>query len=296
MVKIMGVDFSGAQDEKKSDTWLAQGRLEGNAFNLETCHPIIRADLTAKLKSLKGPAVVGMDFPFSVPVEFARCWQPAAWTMPDLWEQAAKTSPVEFRKRVNCFLNCLNCDIAQNARALCRCRKEPRRPEDPPHSFSPFHQKGTDMVPMTHRGMKMLHSIWDAKSPNKPLWIPPLPKCQPRAKSHIVLLEVMPGATLDSLGIKRTGAKGGGAAELREKILTELRSKANEWGIEVRFSRKSDLYQTCRANDDALDAVVAAITAAMWHIEPQQFHRPEDIAGVDWETVMLEGWLYAPER
>ena len=289
MTTIIGVDFSGAKPET-GKTWIAEGSLsDGGLLTLNSCHPITRSDLTAKLQALNEPAVAAMDFPFSVPVEFVRCWQPTARTMPALWEQAANTSSVDFRKRVNYFLTC--CDVARGYRALCSCKKEPRRPSDPQKSFSPFHQKGTDMVPMTHRGMKMLHSLWDTKSPNKPLWIPPLPKCQPTAKGHIVLLEVMPGATLDSLSIKRTGAKGGGAAELRGKILTELRSRANEWGIKVRFSRRLDLYQTCRANDDALDAMIAAITAALWCIGV-----PARIDPADCPESLLEGWMYVPQR
>lgn len=281
-MRIIGVDFSGAQDQKKSATWLAQGRLEGGVLTLETCHPIIRDDLTAWLKSLDKPAVVGMDFPFSVPEVFARCWRPSARKMPDLWAAAAGTDWPDFRALRDHFCT---------PRSLM-----PTRNYDPAGSYSPLKWDGNpNMVPMTFWGMRMLHSLWNAKSPNNPLWIPPLPKCQPTAKGHIVLLEVMPGITLDRLSIKRTGAKKGGASELRRKILRELRSKANEWGIKVRFSHKPDLYQTCRANDDALDSVVAAITAAMWHKDEERFHSPEDVAGIDWETVMLEGWLYAPK-
>ena len=288
-MRIIGVDFSGANPET-GKTWVAEGSLsDGGLLTLNSCHPIIRADLTAKLQSLKDPALAAMYFPFSVPGEFANYWQRSkvlddGWEMPNLWSAAAHLT-----LRWDKFKG------LQTALRLEKFKREPKRIGDPPESKSPLHTVSPNMVPMTFKGMQMLNRLWlDARKSNKPLRIPPLHP-DPEQDS-ITLLEVMPGATLDSISIKRTGAKGGGAAELREKILMELRSKLNEWGIEVRFSRRSDLYQTCRANDDALDAVVAAVTATMWHKDPQQFRHPEDVDGIDWKTVRLEGWLYAPKK
>ncbi len=65
---IIGVDFSGAATEGK--TWICEGKLVGSELCLTDCLPITRSELTDKLKKLKGPIVVAMDFPFSMPEEF----------------------------------------------------------------------------------------------------------------------------------------------------------------------------------------------------------------------------------
>ena len=43
IVHILGVDFSGAQDDR--NTWLAEGFLEGNRLSLESCRPVSRHEL-----------------------------------------------------------------------------------------------------------------------------------------------------------------------------------------------------------------------------------------------------------
>lgn len=285
-MRIIGVDFSGAQDEKKSATWLAQGRLEGGVITLETCHPIIRADLTAKLQVLDEPATVAMDFPFSVPVEFANYWQRSkvlddGWEMPNLWAAAAHLT-----LRWDKFKD------LQSALRLEKFKREPNRIGDPSESFSPLHTTNPNMVPMTFRGMAMLHDLW-GRLPHGTIWVPPLP--EPPGYS-ITLLEVMPGATLRSLNLlpAYNGYKDGkDALENRRGILTTLPNQVEQLGLNL-DGLPDALTQTCRANDDALDAVVAAITAAIWAEFPAAFRHPPQLGHPDYQAALLEGWLYAP--
>lgn len=287
-MRIIGVDFSGAERENKSATWLAQGRLEGNTFTIEHCHPIIRADLTHKLASLDGPAVVGMDFPFSVPEGFANFWREQhhcsfnqCERMPDLWAAASAEKRVGFEGIAGRF----------EGMAFRKCDHYV------PGAKSPLKAKGNPiMLPMTFQGMKMLHQLWQGSETGKTgrqLRVAPLHSdLNPDA---VTLLEVMPGATLDHLGIRRTGYRGEAVSETRQRVLTKLLCKARALGVPVKFTDRAGLYQTIRANDDARDAVVAAITAALWDKDKSLFHRPEDVDGLDWKKVKLEGWLYAPK-
>ena len=285
-MRIMGVDFSGARDEKKSATWLAQGRLEGNAFNLETCHPIIRADLTAWLRDLNEPAVVGMDFPFSVPVEFAQfCHRqipgifPDGGEMPGLWAAADNTEWQEF--------------LGLREQFMVQHAYLPMRMCDPPTAYSPLQKAPINMVPMTFRGMLLLNGIFAGQTANSVLVLPlaaPRPGVGPYTTT---LLEVMPGVTLRRLNLlpAYNGYKGGRyALENRQAILTALPNLVEQRGLNL-AGLPYALTQTCRANDDALDAVVAAITAALWSIGV-----PSRIEPAECPLAPLEGWMYEPRQ
>ena len=82
-MEILGVDFSGAQLD--NNTWIAHGRFDANELVLVSCLPVSRSQLSRLLEALPGGAVASLDFPFSVPLDFARFWRPEARSMPDLW-------------------------------------------------------------------------------------------------------------------------------------------------------------------------------------------------------------------
>ena len=276
-MRIIGVDFSGAQYERKSATWLAQGRLEGKVLTLETCHPIIRADLTDWLRDLDEPAVVGMDFPFSVPVEFANFWCPQIiaqnGSMPDVWATTARLRLGDFKARRRSFAGM------------------PIRPCDPQGSLSPLNVR---MMPMTFWGMRMLNRLWAMSEAGRTVMpVRVLPLHPDPERDSLTLLEVMPGATLGILNLlpAHKEYKGRGyVLEDRQAILTALPNLVAQLGLNL-AGLPDALTQTCRANDDALDAVIAAITAALWSIGiPAQ----RDPAGCP--DAELVGWMYVPQQ
>lgn len=264
---IIGVDFSGAEPET-GKTWIAEGSLSDDGLlTLTCCHPITRADLTNKLATLRHPAVVAMDFPFSVPMKFAPRLSGDAQNMVDLWAKVSCTNQEVFNRLRDSF--------------VLEGTKAPPRKYDPKGSFSPLSITPINMVPMTFWGMRMLNDLYPGPA-DKPIWVPPL-QCPP-TKPHITLLEVMPGATLRRLGLPYRGYKGGqNPLKTRDKILRELSQKV------ISLTPLPHLLTlTCRANDDALDAVVAAITAALWHTDKSLFcHPPEQDS-----DVLLEGWMW----
>lgn len=289
-MRIIGVDFSGARADR--NTWLAEGELERrepevDVFTIGDCRRIRRAALTDELAGLSKPAVVAMDFPFSVPVEFANFWQgidvlAAGWEMPNLWAAAAD----------------LRWDTFTDLRTTLRLDDfvgEPKRYCDPPESFSPLHTARPNMVPMTFRGMAMLHDLC-GRLPHGTIWVPPLPELP---GYNITLMEVMPGATLRSFGLPYTGYKNtpgltqeraGQRGEVRRYILNELPQRINP--LTVRLPEV--VSEICLVNDDALDSVVAAITAALWVIDRERFIMPPEQGHPNYAQVMLEGWLYIP--
>lgn len=281
-MRIIGVDFSGAEPET-GKTWIAEGVLsDSGLLTMNSCHPITRSDLTDKLAALREPAVVAMDFPFSVPKKFAKFWREhhhcsfnqCEW-MPDLWSAASAEKRVGFERIAGRF----------EGMAFRKCDHYV------PGAKSPLKAKGNPiMLSMTFQGMKMLHQLWQRSAAGETrgrLRVAPLhPGSDPDA---VTLLEVMPGATLRRLGLDYRGYKGGqNPLKTRDKILRELSQKM------ISLTPLPHLLTlTCRANDDALDAVIAAITAALWHENQGIFRHP---AGQELQTAQLEGWLYAPQN
>ena len=268
-MNILGVDFSGARSDQ--NTWLARGRLDGRGLTLHECLPITRAQLTRLLADTPGPMVAALDFPFSVPRKFARCWRPSAAAMPDLWAAASEMDLSQFLALRDRFV------------AL---HGEPKRLADTyfPECYSCLHLANPNMVPMTFRGMQMLHQLWQAGVGA----VPPLPGSDGPPR---VLLEAMPGAALRALGLPYKGYKKGvRALELRRTILDRLADSSS-----VKIARLARFRELCLSNHDGLDSVVAAVTAALWARGPGLFYCPPREESPDFDpAVMLEGWLYAP--
>ena len=287
-MQILGVDFSGAQTDR--NTWLARGSLRDEILSLNSCRSVSRAELTDELAKCAGPTVAALDFPFSVPREFARFWQPEEApifeTMPDLWAAAAGMDWNDFSALRDAF-------VARYGELKRSC--------DPPESYSCLHRVNPNMVPMTFRGMQMLHRLWAGNTAN-PMSAPPLPdrsrpdrsrpnRSRPDLGPDTVLLEVMPGALLRRMGLPFKGYKNGARAPaLRRQILEDLPQKATPVIVSL-----AEMRELCLAHHDGLDAVVAAIAAALWAIDPSRFPAPPTKGHPDYDpAVLLEGWLYAP--
>lgn len=266
-MRIIGVDFSGAKSD--SNTWIAQGVLDERGLTLQSCNPISRARLTETLANLTSLAIVALDFPFSVPLSFAKYWAADSTRMPDLWDAASDIALEKFIEARDAF-------VAEHG--------EPKRICDSyyPESFSCLHKTNPNMVPMTFYGMRMLGELWKAGCA-----VPPL---EPSDAQRPVLLEVMPGAALRAFNLPFKGYKGGrNALELRRQILDGLPKCSS-----VPIVNLDEFREYCFANDDCLDAVVAALAASLWATDPKMFRVPDEAAGDELNVALLEGWLYAP--
>ncbi|MYC30851.1 MAG: DUF429 domain-containing protein [Chloroflexi bacterium] len=276
MTKIIGVDFSGARGD--NNTWATFGNLDGQDLTLESCARITRAELTRTLAECRGPTVAALDFPFATPKAFADYWLPGSAAMPELWSAAAELEYDDFLGLRDRFVALYG---------------EPKRACDPPESYSCLHMVNPIMLPMTFRGMQMLNRLWFGDTRN-PVSVPPLPEHSRQEGDGVTeLLEVMPGAVLRRLGLPFKGYKGGAkAGERRRRIVSELPTLAAP--IAFNFGEFEGI---ALKSHDALDSVVAAVAAALWSIDRERFPQPpvEGKRGYD-PIVLLEGWLYAPER
>jgi hypothetical protein len=101
----------------------------------------------------------------------------------------------------------------------------------------------------------------------------------------------MPGAALKALGLPYKGYKNGTRKlQLRREILDGLSLRSS-----VPIENLEEFREQCLDSHDCLDAVVAAVVAALWVRDRASFRHP---AGVDQgqldPTTLIEGWLYAP--
>ena len=271
-MKILGVDYSGAKTDDR--TWMASGFLDQGSLVLQDCRSVRRAELAEMLVSLDQGSVAALDFPYSVPKDFAHFWQPGVTSMPDLWAAAAMMDLAQFMAYRDDF-------VARYGEPKRRC--DLRFPE----CYSCLHKANPNMVPMTFHGMQMLGPLWRAGCV-----IPPL---ESRKPEKAVLLEAMPGAALKAMNLPYKGyKKGTNALRLRQRILDGLEERS---GVGIKnLDRFRDL---CLGSDDALDSVVAALTATLWALDPSVFWHPslegsgQGTTGPD-AVALLEGWLYAP--
>ena len=267
-MEILGVDYSGARTDDR--TWMTRGFMDRGNLVLQDCRMVRRAELADMLVSLDQGSVAAMDFPFSVPQKFAQFWQPDATRMPDLWAAAATMDLAQ-------FMACRDDFVARYGEPKRRC--DLRFPE----CYSCLHKANPNMVPMTFHGMQMLEPLWQAGCA-----VPPL---EPRLPQKALLLEAMPGAALRALNLPYKGyKKGTNALRLRQRILDGLEERS---GVGIKnLDRFRDL---CLGSDDALDSVVAALTATLWALDASVFWQPSFTGDNGPDAVaLLEGWLYAP--
>ena len=274
MATIVGVDFSGARDDK--NTWMTRGRLGSDAYlELEGVWRVRREELDRLLLVLPTPAVAALDFPFGVPAAFAARLGDArpVQAMPDVWDVVAEMTLDDFWASRNEFV---------------AARGEPKRSGDLRHhleSYSPLHSVNPNMVPMTFHGINLMRRWHQGQSAR--WYVPPL-SAPSNTDDVVTLLELMPGALLKSLGLPYKGyKKGRRSQELRNVILDNL---VNESGVAI--PNLASVRDDCLANDDCLDSVVAAVGAAMWARDPVRFRHPTDDEMPD---AQLEGWIYVPK-
>lgn len=268
----MGVDFSGAgEDDRVGNTWITRGELVQREFTIEQSEPVSRNYLEANLGAVE---VAGLDFPFGVPSEIVAALglDLEIATMPDVWQVVAQIE-------LNMFEELLPRNARGNALQVRRLGDQHY-----PVAMSPLNIR---MIPMTFRGMQLLHRLWTLEDAN--FRVPPL---EPNERNGTVLLEVMPGAALQAFGFDPRNYKNNKGPNCmvnlanRQNILRELAQTS-----EIGLPNLADYRDRYIFNDDALDSLAAAVVACKWQLG-DVFQVPENDAEL--AAAILEGWLYAP--
>lgn len=268
----IGVDYSS--QERKQKTWVAIGRRTFMGYELQRLEAIGREALPDLLLEFASHRVlIGLDFPFSWPVGFIthllgeapRSWQALVRAVDEEW------SPSKLKRKRSSYVN----------------RKGPalRLTDTYLGTTSPLQDTYPDLWNMVQSGMPIL-----SKRPQT-YRVLPFERLEP---SHSSIVEVAPEVTLQKMGIPHTQYHGESDVPLerRAEILRQLRLSNL-----VALDTADPLYKLALESDDALDAIICALTGTF-------FSADASTSGItlampspnEMRRVSLEGWIYAPTQ
>ncbi len=276
--KVAGADCSGSK-EVPNETWLAQGVLSGNKFEISQIHKVGMHSLSKELTGMSDLAAIGLDCPFSLPAEFltflaAQLELETFQSWQSLAEQIVFMPFERFQELAKTF------------------KKEPKRVTDKlscAQALSPLHRGFPSMIQMTYYGIRMLASL----DPKKFYVLP----FQETAEKAAAVIEVYPRAALKCLGLPDSGYK---SKEKKDKDkMQSARHKILHGLVNLQSNEKyrncpkliinSKLEHVCVDIDHALDALLACYATALWLDRPANCADPFDANEAD---VLLEGWIY----
>jgi hypothetical protein len=244
VIRILGVDFSGASDAGRK-IWIAEGRTDCNgALGLRSCVPAIdlpggglspgeaTAALVRHVAGL-GDARVGCDFPFSLPRDLLK---KATWRAFALRYSADYTDAEAFR-------------------ASMRARPE-----------ATGLKRATDRVAKTpfdaHNLRLYRQTWWGIAGVLAPLVAGRRAVVQPQQSSRPdvpSLIEICPASTLKSIGLYSSyKGKGPALRKARGRILDHLVDR----GVLAAPARRLRTLLLENQGGDALDAVIGAVATA----------------------------------
>jgi hypothetical protein len=281
---VGGVDFSGAK-EAPNETWLAIGNLSSMGVEIVDLQRIGSHKLLNQLAA--GPPLIalGLDFPFSLPIDFAQFIAekqslPSFQSWQELAECLAFISFEQFISLVDQF------------------GKETKRHTDKlskPVAQSPLHRGNPSMVQMTFQGIRLLASLDPAKFSIAPFQKDDRAKCQ--------VLEVYPSASLNSFRLPCRGYKSKEKKDqdavfaARKSMIRQLMQLRETGDVALKDVPRLDMSTQMESNaitsDDAFDAIVACYTAATLVDAPRYFSDPFETDNLD---VLIEGWIFQPDK
>lgn len=280
---IVGADCSGSK-ETPNETWIAVGNLVGNHLEVTKLQKVGMHALGAELAAL-APAAAGLDFPFSLPVDFLKF-------MAEKFERSSYQSWQEVAEQL------VFTPYEQFLELTTTFKKEPKRFTDASscaQAASPLHRVNPSMVQMTYHGMRVLAQL----NPKKFAVLP----FQDVFDECCSVYEVYPRAILKCLNLQDTGYKSKDKKDvakmqsIRHKILHALVAlKDSRKDLPADFPRlefPKKLEHLVVDSDHALDGLVACYGTAILAATPELFHDPFSSDNLD---VLLEGWIYEPVK
>ena len=279
--KVAGADCSGSKDVP-NDTWLAIATLTGaNRLEVSQVNKVGMHALGKELSAISDLAVVGLDCPFSLPMEF-------------LEYLAHHLTVAEFQSWQEIAEKIVFMDFEQFSDLVKAFKREPKRLTDKKscaQAISPLHRGNPSMIQMTYHCMRVLAML----DPKKFYVLP----FQDEFEKGSAVIEVYPRATLKCLGLTETGYKSKDKKEhdkmqsARHKILHGLLSlqKLSTYKDCPVLVLGNKVEQHCVDSDHALDALLACYAAALWLNNPGSYVDPFAVGDAE---ILLEGWIYEP--
>lgn len=278
---IFGVDYSGAS-AVPNNTWLATGRMSTIGLEIIDVRKVGSQGLKDELIKHKG-AAVGIDSPFSLPVEFLHY----------MARKEQRTPYQSFQEMAQALFQLGQTGFIELAKEF---KREPKRVTDKwkgSLAISPLHRGNPSMVQMTYQCIQLL-----AMLPADRFYALPF---QDEIKGGCAVIEVYPRDTLRFFQLKENGYKSKDKKDepqvtsVRHEIIHSLLEIKEKRGLTYRNVPKLNLNKnilTSTINSDhALDAVIACYTTAMFLEAKEFFADPFSLDDLD---ILLEGWIYRP--
>lgn len=260
-----GASYCGDMRDPQEETWLATVSLRDDRLRVTrlcaTGRRGLQLYLTDPDQGLGPVEAVGLDFAFSFPVTFFGSAADEAGGKRDGWlmETEIKTlSRPDFLERVH--------DFRQAQGDLKRFTDESAQ------APSPLQRDDRDLSSMTYHGVRML------AEGRSGYVVRPFESAEGKP-----LLEVYPGGVLRKLGFITPDGK----LEKLAKIVAKLGSLTH-----LPIDITPNFVQACKEKWSALDAVMAARTAASAMLSGEAQQAPEELAPDQAGQVRIEGWIY----
>lgn len=265
-----GADYSGDMRDPRGATCLAIVELtENDALRVCRLQATGRAGLQGMLRdpdtALMNAEAIGLDFPFSVPLPFAETLLEGPFPEEGWWALAKR---LEALSRPG-YLVALEEFREANGEVK-------RLTDERVKAFSPLHRVNPDLGPMTFHGIRMIAEDRSRYA------VRPFESAQGR-----LLLEVYPGATVRNFADKMRGRKG----RQRLQVIVDELAALERWPVRI----EEPLLNLCLTSRDALDAVVAARSAAVAVLTGETERSAEDLSPGEAARVRREGWIYGVE-
>jgi len=264
-----GADFSGDMRDPRESTWLAVVELREERLRVHRLDATGRHGLQNYLRdpdpTMMNVEAIGLDFPFGLPLDFARKLMGGDFPEEGWWALAKrmeKLSRPDYLIAVQEFRD--------------ETGESKRHTDEAAEAFSPLHRVNPDLGPMTYHGIRMIAEDRSRYA------VKPFESAKGR-----FLLEVYPGGFVKQLSLPATSTQEGQSRERRRQILNAL-GRLGYLPIEL----DDRLVKHCLNRRDALDAVIAARMAAVAVLTDEVERTPEELAPEDAHRVRHEGWIY----
>lgn len=278
---VGGVDFSGAKTQP-NETWLTLAKAGALGIEVLDIRKVGSHALPQTLKEAAPLKALGIDCPFSLPVEFIE-------------HLAAKRLRASYQSWQEVAQDLAFMNYEEFLQIAKEFKKEPKRFTDKnciAPAQSPLHRANPSMLPMTFQGMRLLAML----DPSKFFVLP----FQDGFDFGCPVIEVYPRATLNALHLTETGYKSQEKSEqervqsTRANMLAGLVTLREKKGISYqnfpRLTVPKRFEKIAVESDHALDSLIACYTTAAFVVAPKLFDDPLASDNLD---VLLEGWIYA---
>lgn len=281
---VGGVDFSAAKTNP-NETWLAIGEVSSLGMEIKSIERVGSQNLKKELDQISDLQVCGMDFPFSLPMEFLRFLE-------------RKLEREEYQEWQEVAMQLVFLSYEQFEEMVEEYDIEPKRFTDKNcarKAQSPLHKVNPSMVQMTYHGIRLLASL----DPER-YHIPPF---QEKLSKGCCVMEVYPREILYLLGLPDRGYKSTtkpkeeAAHKVRREIingLVELRGRGDERFANCpRLKIDNSIKGKIIASDHAVDSIIACYASGIYASQPDLYPDPFDANNLN---ILLEGWIFAPSK